>query len=313
MSIETVKLWTMDLQHFADLPHVGDGEIRDDVDFDGDLDDEPVLDDEDGTLDGEDNDDLDDDAPEDGDDVNDEDDDDGPADPEGEKTSKDPEKTDKSSVEDEVRFSPKQQEKVDAIVKGRLERAEVARLRELSRYAGDSLTNEDVQGAARLWGLLRRNPDLSRAIDQLIARETQAGRVVHHQVDSTSERERELAMKEAIIDLKATDRVFSRHAEAILSWAEDQGFAVEDKKSLHLAYMAWKGENARLLNASKALRDKKKNAASKDPAKQQAKRRATVEAGSRGSGRRNNVDYTKMADEDILRREGLSLFTDSAD
>ena len=134
---------------------------------------------------------------------------------------------------------------VDKIVERRLQRDRRAREKEFSQVAGMRLSNEDVKKAARLWGFLAKNPDLNARVHQIFQEYESSGRIRHDSYydDALSERERELELREAIIDLRARDKVFRNHETEIMEWAEINGYDIEDERTLRLAVMAWKGEN----------------------------------------------------------------------
>lgn len=193
---------------------------------------------------------------------------------------------------------------VDKIVERRLHRDRRAREKEFSQVAGMRLSNEDVKRAARLWGFLAKNPDLNARVHQIFQEYESSGRVRHDSYfdDVLSERERELELREAIIDLRARDKVFRNHETEIMEWAEINGYDIEDERTLRLAVMAWKGENM-----NRFVSDAQKKAQEKAIKRAKQKRDAKLLPG-KGVRKQQKLDYSKMTPEEILRAEGLSLF-----
>lgn len=194
---------------------------------------------------------------------------------------------------------------VDKIVERRLHRDRRAREKEFSQVAGMRLNNEDVKKAARLWGFLAKNPDLNARVHQIFQEYESSGRVrydSYYDDDALSERERELELREAIIDLRARDKVFRNHETEIMEWAEINGYDIEDERTLRLAVMAWKGENM-----NRFVSDAQKKAQEKAIKRAKQKRDAKLLPG-KGVRKQQKLDYSKMTPEEILRAEGLSLF-----
>ncbi len=201
-------------------------------------------------------------------------------------------------------FDKKQQKELDKIVKSRLDRQEGKLLKDLCQAAGTDLSKAEVSNAATLWGLLKLNPDLSRTIDKLIDQQVASGQIQTPEVNSTSTKEAELDMKEAILDLKLSDKTFNKHSDKIITWAENQGFEVTNKKSLKLAYMAWKGSQEKIIATTKKVGEQKKQAT-----KQAVRQKAKVQSG-KSSKSKGKLDYARLSDADVLATEGLSLFID---
>lgn len=217
------------------------------------------------------------------------------------------EDVEENSVDDNdtsVKFDKTQQKALNRIVQQRLERQEGKLLKEFSDVAGTDLNIEEVGSASRLWGLLKTNPDLSRAIDQVIDQHLRSGKAVVPETKQTSTKEVELEVKEAILDLKLADKNFNKNSDKILRWAEDQGFDVVSKKSLQLAYMAWKGSQAKVVQATQKIQEQKKQATKK------AVRQKAAVQGGKSSKSKGKVDYARLSDSDVLASEGLSLFTE---
>lgn len=193
---------------------------------------------------------------------------------------------------------------VDKIVERRLHRDRRAREKEFSQVAGMRLSNEDVKKAARLWGFLAKNPDLNARVHQIFQEYESSGRIRHDSYydDALSERERELELREAIVDLRARDKVFRNHETEIMEWAEINGYDIEDERTLRLAVMAWKGENM-----NRFVSDAQKKAQEKAIKRAKQKRDAKLLPG-KGVRKQQKLDYSKMTPEEILRAEGLSLF-----
>lgn len=201
-------------------------------------------------------------------------------------------------------FDKKQQKELDRIVKTRLERQEGKLLKDLRQAAGTEIEMSEVSQAATLWGLLKTNPELSKAIDQVIDQHLREGKAIAPEANIKSNKEAELEVKEAILDLKLSDKTFNKHADKILAWAENQGFEVANKKSLQLAFMAWKGSQEKIIETTKKVSEQKKQAT-----KQAVKQKAKVQSG-KSSKAKGKVDYARLSDADVLATEGLSLFTD---
>lgn len=217
-----------------------------------------------------------------------------------------PDNQDEDTPPGEIKFSKEQQAKIDDIVKTRLDRAEARWERQLLEAAGTELDlrgGGEVLQSVRLWGLLKMNPQLSTLVQQTIDTYINQGKGVVQPKNNAPSREQLLEIKEARLDLRSQDTTFAKNEEAILDWAEEQGLKVTDKQSLNVAYLAWKGANSRLELANAQLREQRK-AKEKATAKQKA-----VLEGSKGRGQ-GKLNYRSMSDADILRAEGLSLFSD---
>jgi hypothetical protein len=217
--------------------------------------------------------------------------------PEDEVDDEDVDDNDKS-----VKFDNQQQKELNRIVKTRLERHEGKLLKDFSTVAGTELSMNEVSNASRLWGLLKENPDLSKAVDRVIDQHLSEGKAVAPESKHVSSKEVELEVKEAIVDLKLIDKAFNKNSDKILKWAEDQGFEVTNKKSLQLAYMAWKGSQAKVVQATQKLQEQKKQAT-----KKAVRQKAAVQSG-KSSKSKGKLDYTRMSDSDVLASDGLNLF-----
>lgn len=202
-------------------------------------------------------------------------------------------------------FSKEQQTEVNKIVQTRLERQKNALVNELAQASGTEIAYDELPRASRLWGLLKTNPELSQAIDQVIDQHLAQGlaKTPDQALKSTTSKEVELARKEAIVDLKMVDRAFSKNADKILDWASKEGFDVNDAKTLKLAYMAWKGSHEQLIKNTEKVTDKQR----KDQ-KTAMRKKANVQGSKTTKGQK--LDYSKANARDILASEGLSLFTD---
>lgn len=209
---------------------------------------------------------------------------------------------DDEDTEDDKLFDDKQQKEVDRIIKNRLERQEAKLLKDLKEQAGTDISSEDLSGAARLWGLLKENKGLSKALDDMIDQHIREGNVRIPTEKSVSAKEVELQRKEAILDLKSSDKTFNKNSDKILNWAESQGFDITDQKSLNIAYMAWKGSNSDVIQATKKLNEKRRQST-----KNQVRKKASVQSSKSGT-KKKPLNYRKMSDADILSAEGLELF-----
>lgn len=201
-----------------------------------------------------------------------------------------------------ITFTAEQQAHVDQLVEGRVARAERSFQRQLAEAAGVELEAGEPVSAARLWGILKANPELSAAVQETIDLYVNNGRATMPSAPDNTKVE--LSKREAIVELKESDSDFAKNSKTILEWADENGFNVVDGKSLKLAYLAWKGENSALLMAQAQLEAQRKT-----QAKKQQKQGAALERG-KGTPAPKKVDYRSMSDNDILANEGLSLFVD---
>lgn len=208
------------------------------------------------------------------------------------------------TTESEIKFDAKQQKELNRIIKSRLERHESKLIKSLQDVAGTNLDMNEVSSASRLWGLLKENPELSKAIDQVIDQHLTTGKAKIPTEKTVSTKEIELDKKEAILDLKISDKLFSKNSDKILNWAEEQGFEVTNKKSLQLAYLAWKGSQGKVIQATQKLNEQKKQAT-----KKAVRQKAAVQSG-KSSKSKGKLDYARLSDSDVLASEGLSLFTE---
>lgn len=205
-----------------------------------------------------------------------------------------------------VKFDKKQQTRVDQIVKERLERAETKLVRDMASAAGVEISREEISSAARLWGLLKSNPQLSRAVDGIISTSLAEGSAQAPVTDDSPEsRTQRLELKEAILDLKVADNLFAKNADKILAWAENEGYTVTDAKTLKLVFSAWKGAQGKVVAAVQ-----KTTAQRKQEAKKTLQKRATVQTSKPGAKSTGSTDYRKMSDKAILASEGIKLFTE---
>ena len=240
------------------------------------------------------------------DDLGEDDEDEPEEDAEGDSDDEDePEEDDEDEPSTEpVKFTKEQQKAVDKIIQGRLERTKTQLSRQLSQTAGVTLEPDDVFGAAKLWGLLKSNPTLADAVDVVITSQLKAGKAKEVSTEE-SMRVSELSRKEAIIDLKEADPIFRKHSDKIMDWAEDQGYSVDDKKSLKLAYMAWKGSQRAVIEKAKQAGEQKKQ-----QSKDVARKRAATQTGVSSKAKTTPSDFRKMSDKAVLARTGVKLFTD---
>ena len=201
-----------------------------------------------------------------------------------------------------VVFTAEQQAHVDQLVEGRTARAERSFQKQLAAAAGVDLDARHKIKKKSLWGVLKANPELSVAVQEVIDAYVDNGRAAMPSVADSIDNE--LSKREAILDLKEADSTFAKNSKTILEWADEAGFNVTDGKSLKFAYLAWKGENSALLAAQAQL-----NAQRKMQAKTLQKQGAVLERG-KGTPTVKKVDYLNMSDRDILTHEGLALFID---
>lgn len=218
------------------------------------------------------------------------------------------ESTDEPEDEDApVEFDKKQQAEVNKLIKARLDRQETKLVKDLSKFSGVELSKEELPPAARLWGLLKANPQLSRDVDSLIGLSITEGNAKapiseDNTADAITQR---LELKEAILDLRAADPTFSKNADKVLAWAEKEGYEIANAKTLKLAVLAWKGSQGKVTEVVQ-----KATAQRKQEVKKTLQKRATVQSTKTGNTAAAKVDYRKMSDRAVLQTEGLSLFTD---
>lgn len=203
-------------------------------------------------------------------------------------------------------FNEHQQKEVNRIVQTRLERQEAKLIKDLSQTAGVALEQQEVPQAAKLWGLLKNNEELSRTIDSVIGDYLASGRAVapdttQKSVDTVKQR---LVLKEAILDLRAADNTFEKNSDKILAWAENEGFTVNDEKTLSMAYLAWKGSQGAVIDTIQRTKAQRQ-----EQARKTQQRKATVQSSKAGGGKKV-LDYQKMSDKDLLNSAGLSLFNE---
>lgn len=210
---------------------------------------------------------------------------------------------DASGEAQRVKFSKEQQKVVDQIVQKRLERKDTQFVKQISEVAGVQLEAEEITQSAKLWGLLKSNPELSEAVDIVIAAQLKSGKA-KEVVSNDANRASVLEVKEAILDLKIKDPLFRKNGDKILEWADDQGYSVNSKKSLQLAVLAWKGSKDSVLAKANRVSEQKKQSA-----KKATQQRAGVQGG-KSAKTQTSTDFRKMSDKDVLTRNGLSLFTD---
>lgn len=202
-----------------------------------------------------------------------------------------------------IKFTEEQQAYVNEIVQTRLERAERAMERKLTEAAGTQLDfgqdGGEMLGAAKLWGFLKLNPELSQQIDNVINRYVANGR--YNQPQQASSQQDAIELREAVYDLRLNDKVFNKNHKQVFEWADDNGYEIRTPKELQLAYKAWKADNMQAQLATQRLLEQRKA-----QTKANMRSRAVLEGGkTRGKGQAN---YQKMSDSDILASEGLSLF-----
>jgi len=233
-----------------------------------------------------------------------------PADKTANEPDKEQEQTDVEEQE-ETEEKPKKnewtREAVERTIEKRLQRDRRVREREFSEAAGVPMTHEDAKKASALWGFLIQHPEINEALGQLVEQGMASGRIrVNQQAEPSpiEERQKALDLKEAVIDLRAQDSVFRANEANIMEWAEINDYEIDDPKSLKLAYLAWKGENAGLVSAKTAAEKAEREAAA-----QKAKEDAQLLPG-RGVRSRKSIDYKTASVEEILKAEGLSLFTE---
>lgn len=214
------------------------------------------------------------------------------------------EQPEETAEKPEAKKQPKllTEEETSKIIEARLARDRRVREKELSSAAGIKMTFDEAKKAARLWGMLAQNPDLTEKVRQVL--DEHLSRSPMQPTPSIDLKEQELALKEAVIDLRLKDPVFREHESDIMTWAELNGIEIEDPKTLRLAYLGWKGENAAKLAAEVEVKAKE---SVKAKATEKSNAKLIPGKGARATGK--PLDYKGMSAEDILRAEGLKLWT----
>lgn len=237
-----------------------------------------------------------------------------PADDEG---TEDHPADDKDGVDDTPESDPEpEKDKPEPLdtqewVKRRLARAERAFERKFLEEAasesdGVQLERRELPKAVRLWNVLKHNPDVSRAVDELLRKSGEEGKLkplTAVRPDARINRlESEFDLREAELELKYSDPVYRKYSEEIKDWAEAEGLDITNPKTLRLAVKAWKSDNQGKLLANKP---KPKAAPAADP-----KRKAAALVGGKSPVKATPIDYRKASDADILKSMGISLFTE---
>lgn len=193
----------------------------------------------------------------------------------------------------------------------RLKRSEENRFLEEANSLSDGvqLGKGDIPKAVRLWNMLVHNPELSTEVNEIITKALSEKKAKElHEISGTTKIgsfEARLAVKEAKLDMKLSDPVYRKYESQILDWAEDNEFDIKSAKDLAMIVKAWKGENSAVMTANMANKAKQK-AETEIKSKQDAKLAGKVAKPVKGI----NIDYKKASDRDILKAEGLSLFSD---
>ena len=170
--------------------------------------------------------------------------------------------------------------------------------------AGTTLESKEISEAAKLWGFLKNNPDLSKKVGDLI---NSSGTATQNSPVSTTyfkQQMQEIELKEAVADLRADDPIFRKNEKEIEDWVDAQGIPVTDAKSLKVAYLAWKGENSPRKVAEAEL-----NAQRKMQSNLRNKKKAAV-LPAKAQKASPSLDYSKMSASEILKSTGMTLFRD---
>jgi hypothetical protein len=202
----------------------------------------------------------------------------------------------------EVKFTQAQRAAINSIVAKRVSRLERVQNDKLQEAAGIDVSQEEVVNAMGLWGYLKANPEVSQLVDETIKAFASENEVIE---PKQAKQQASLALKEAVLDLRTTDDTFNEYYQDVLDWAHEEGLDVKNTKSLSLAFRAWKADNLKFKQATKKVNT---SVAKKKPASVE-KEAPQVISGKRGVEKKA-VDYSKMSAEEILKHEGLSLFTD---
>ncbi len=197
-------------------------------------------------------------------------------------------------------------------VKRRLARAERSFERKFldevaSESDGVQIERKELPKAAKLWNLLKHNPDVSRAVDEAIRKAGDEGKIKPlseiRPESRISKMEAAFDLREAEMELKYSDPVYKKYSQEIKDYAEDEGLDISNPKALRLALKAWKMDNQPKLLADKG---KTKATTPVDP----KKRKSAALVGGRSPVKSTPIDYRKSNDADILKSMGLSLFSD---
>jgi len=212
-----------------------------------------------------------------------------------------------NSEESPVVFSKKQQDEINKLVKTRLDRQEAKFVKDFTKAAGVELAQTEISSAARLWGLLKSNPQLSKDIDDIISSALSKGDVKipvdsENTTDAVTQR---LELKEAILDLRASNKLFEKNADKVIAWAENEGYKVNNAQALKMAFLAWKGAQGKVEEAVQKAQEKRK-----EDTKKVLQKRATVQSTKTGTQGKGVLDYANMSDVSILASENLKLFID---
>jgi len=172
------------------------------------------------------------------------------------------------------------QQEFDAAFEKRLAREKRKFEREFIASAGVPIKTEEIGQAAKLWGYLSQNPQISKKVQE------------------------EMELRESLLEMRADDPTFKKYEQEILGWASEQGLDVRTTKDLNLAYMAWKGRDYRRAVANAEL-----DAQRKMTKNIQTKKTAAV-LPAKAVKTSPTLDYSKMTPQQILAAEGLKLTID---
>ena len=199
-------------------------------------------------------------------------------------------------------------------IKKRLSRAKNSYEKEFIDYAGSAsdgieVSKDDIPGAMRLWNLLKNNETLNLNVTSAIEQALKSGKAKQlHEISGVTKdmvRENKLAVREATLDLRGADKVYKKYETNILQWAEEEGLSIKTATDVKRVYREWKGEHAQQLIAAaeKVGRTKAQTIKTK-------KSNASLSGGKSTASSSKPMDYKNASDEDILKRENLSIFTE---
>jgi len=211
------------------------------------------------------------------------------------------------SKESPTIFNKKQQDEINKLIKTRLDRQEAKFVKDFTKAAGVELAQNEIPSAARLWGLLKSNPRLSKDVDDVISLALSKGDIkipvdAENTTDAVTQR---LELKEAILDLRASDKLFEKNASKIIAWAENEGYKVSNAQDLKMVFLAWKGAQGKMEEAVQKAQEKRK-----EDVKKTLQKRAAVQSTKTGTQSKGVLDYANMSDASILASENLKLFID---
>lgn len=208
------------------------------------------------------------------------------------------------------------QEEVDTIVQRRLARAEkpATNFSEVISERGGipPLPDTEIVDASRLWTYLKANPQINAQVKKLVDEGpdnmptyTRVGRRSGASpAEGGADPEARMERHGLLVELRVSDPTFKKYEKQIMTYAEANEIDTSSARGIRIAYKAWRGEKAHLLEANAELRGQQKARDQREAVDQ-----------ARGVPRKGNKpgkakDYRNMKDEDVLADMGLKLFDD---